>query len=158
MLGEIVSDRLSKGGCVGGDVEQVVAHLKRDSVGQAERAQRLNGFRRRSAGNRAALRGGGKERGGLPLHGLYVSVERNVQIAERSKLQHLAVADFRERRRENIRNRGRIVLRDVFEYPCEQIVAGQHAYAVSVIDRRRVNAAARLRVVDDVVVNERGDV
>ena len=52
----------------------------------------------------------------------------------------------------------RIVQRHVLEDPREEIVAGEHADAVAVIDRRRVDAAARSRVVDDVVVNERRDV
>ena len=52
----------------------------------------------------------------------------------------------------------RIAGGDVFEYPREEIVAGEHADAVAVIDCRCIHAAARLRVVDDVIVNERRDV
>ena len=47
---------------------------------------------------------------------------------------------------------------DVLEDPGEEIVAGEHADAVAEVDRRRVDAAARLRVVDDVVVDQRRDV
>ena len=57
-----------------------------------------------------------------------------------------------------LRDRVRIVDRDVLEDPGEEIVAGQHADAVAVVDRGGVDAAARLRVVDDVVVDERRDV
>ena len=47
---------------------------------------------------------------------------------------------------------------DVLEDPGEQIVAGQHADAVAEVDRGRVDAAARVGVVDDVVVDQRRDV
>ncbi len=51
-----------------------------------------------------------------------------------------------------------IAQRYVLEYPSEEIISGEHADSVAVIDRGGVDAAARLRVVDDVVVNERRNV
>ena len=49
----------------------------------------------------------------------------------------------------------RIACGDVFEDPGEEVVARQHADPVSEIDGRRVDAAAGVRLIHDVIVNER---
>ncbi len=52
----------------------------------------------------------------------------------------------------------RVVRGDVFEDPCEQIIAGEYADAIAEVDRGRVDAATAVGAVDDVVMNQRADV
>ena len=53
-----------------------------------------------------------------------------------------------------MRDRVRIARGDILEDPGEEVVARQHADAVAEIDRSRVDAAARVRLVDHIVVDQ----
>ena len=142
-----------------GHVEQIVQHLERDAVGQPEVAQRRDLQRRTAGGPARRIRPSWRTgaRSSWPAISTY-SADREVEVAERAQLQHLAVGDVGQRRAEDVRDRVRVVGGDVLEDPGEEVVAGQHADAVAEVDRGGVHAAPRVGVVDDVVVDQRRDV
>ncbi len=94
-LDEIVGDRFAERAFVGRDVEQVVFHLKRDAERVAEGVERGDLRRVTAAHDRAAACRRREEGGRLLASDLDVHLQREVEIAERLKLQHFAVADRR---------------------------------------------------------------
>ena len=152
----VVADRLAELGFGLRHVEHVVDHLEAHAEVLTELGERVERVGRHVAHHAADATRGGHERRGLALDRREVRVDAAVDVEQVLQLEHLTAAQLADRRgqqrgdvgSERRGERGRLR---------EEVVAGEDRHDVRPARVHARNTAARLGLVDHVVVVERAE-
>ena len=153
---QVVANVLAQRGGVAAVVEHVIDQLERGAHVAAIRGRcglLLGGGARQ---HRADLGGGLEQLGGLVAHDLQVALLGHVWIVHVQELQHFALGDHRGGFGQDAHDAHRVGLDHHLERTRIQIVAHQHAGRVAEYGVGGFAAAAQVRFVHDVVVQQRG--
>src|SRR5712691_2917655 len=153
---QVAADRLPHRPGVAGEVEQVVDDLERHAEVDSVLAQRLRVLVRDRAEQAADLRATAEEIRRLPAHDVEVLILGDVGVAVLGELVELAF-DHPQRDVAQQPDDLQLVVRQRQRHRLDvQVVAEKYGDVVAPARVHGEPAAAQVRVVDDVVVNERG--
>ncbi len=157
-LAQVAAHGLAQRVRVAQQVEVVVLHLERPAVGEGEALERRQ-RRLVGAGQQAhAAAGRDQQRGGLPLDDPQVVVETVVGERRHLELEHFPLADGGGRLGHQPGELGAARARQQAQHARQHEVARHDADDVAVAPEGGLGAAARVGVVDQVVVQQRGRV